>query len=78
MTLSNDAGRDCIATAEEMFTQQHDKLKQSISRDNDKHKNNIATISEWNDFIQELKRRELVEKTRMEARDRARSQANEE
>ena len=37
-----------------------------------------TTTEEWNDFIQELKRRETVEKARLEARDRARSQANDE
>lgn len=35
-------------------------------------------VAEWNEFIQELKRREMIEKERMEERDRARSQANDE
>ena len=68
VTLTNDAGMDCIATAEGTFSEQ---------RNNMQHGNNV-TISEWNDFIQELKRREASEKARMEARDRARSQANDE
>ncbi|KAL7467423.1 hypothetical protein ACHAXS_007661 [Conticribra weissflogii] len=33
---------------------------------------------EWNDFIEELKRRESLEKARAEARERARNRANEE
>jgi len=35
------------------------------------------TLDEWNDFIQELTRREALEKARSEARERARTQANE-
>ena len=35
-----------------------------------------ASSSEWTDFIQELKRREALEKAREEARDVARNQAN--
>ncbi|KAL7542788.1 hypothetical protein ACHAXR_012079 [Thalassiosira sp. AJA248-18] len=57
---------DCIATAEQIFTQQ-----QQIYRGN-KHVNDVATLAEWNDFIRELKRRETVEKARMEARYRHR------
>jgi len=60
VTLANDAGIDCIATAD------------AIS-------NNYSNQSiDWNDFIEELKRRESLEKARAEARERARSQANEE
>ena len=63
---TNDAGLDCIATAEQTFSE--------IRNDN----NTATKTEEWNDFIQELKRRETVEKARLEARDRARSQANDE
>lgn len=73
--LTNDAGMDCIATAEQVFTQQQQRIRHQSSSNN---ANYMASISEWNEFIQELKRRETVEKARMEARDRARSQANEE
>ena len=38
----------------------------------------VANLAEWRDFIEELKRRETLEKARMEARERARTQANEE
>lgn len=65
--LVNDAGMDCIATAEQSF-QSGGMCRSS----------NVATVPEWNEFIRELKRRESVEKARMEARDRARSQANDE
>ena len=61
----NDSGLDCIATAEKTFTY----MRQRLSSDD---------IAEWNEFILELKRREMIEKERMEARDRARSQANDE
>ena len=70
--LTNDAGMDCIATAEHVFTEQQQGNNRA------RKSNQSATISEWNEFIQELKRRETTEKARMEARDRARSQANEE
>mmetsp|Transcript_510 Transcript_510/g.833 ORF Transcript_510/g.833 Transcript_510/m.833 type:complete len:341 (+) Transcript_510:192-1214(+) len=66
VTVINDAGMDCIATAEQALL-----LQQENSRINN------PTLEEWNDFIQELKRRESVEKARIEARDRARTQANE-
>ena len=69
--LTNDAGLDCIATAHKVFLelQQEQQLQ---------HQNGGATMAEWNDFIHELRRREGVEKAKMEARDRARSQANDE
>ena len=67
VTLTNDAGMDCIATAEQAFSLQQHRLRQSAT-----------SLREWNDFIHELKRRESVEKARAEARDRARNQANEE
>ena len=65
---TNDAGLDCIATAEQTFSE--------IRNDNNTATN--TSTEEWNDFILELKRRETVEKARLEARDRARSQANDE
>ena len=65
VTKCNDAGMDCIATTEQTFTD----MRQRLSSDD---------IAEWNEFILELKRREMIEKERMEARDRARSQANDE
>ena len=60
---------DCIATAEEMLQ----KVQQRRS-----DVESSATVSEWRDFIEELKRRETLEKERVEARDRARNQANDE
>jgi hypothetical protein len=65
--MTNDAGLDCIATAQKVFLE----LQQSQS-------DGGAAIAEWNDFMHELRRREGVEKAKMEARDRARSQANDE
>ena len=63
----NDAGMDCISMAEQVFT----NIRQlRLSSEDD--------VAEWNEFIQELKRREMIEKERMEERDRARSQANDE
>ena len=61
----NDEGLDCIATAEQTMAQHR------VSS------NSSPTLEEWNVFIQELKRRESLEKARTEARDRARTQANE-
>lgn len=66
VTIVNDAGMDCIATAEQALSEQQ---KNTLM--------NNPTLEEWNDFIQELKRRESLEKARSEARDRARTQANE-
>ena len=69
VTLTNDAGIDCIASAEEMLQ----KVQQG--------RTNVecqATVHEWRDFIEELKRKEALEKARTEARDRARNQANDE
>ena len=60
---------DCIATAEEILQ----KVQQRRS-----DMENSASISEWKDFIEELKRKETLEKERVEARDRARNQANDE
>ena len=58
---------DCISMAEQVFT----NIRQlRLSSEDD--------VAEWNEFIQELKRREMIEKERMEERDRARSQANDE
>ena len=71
VTLTNDAGLDCVATAEQLH-QQRTSSRQSG------RKNAVATISEWKDFIQELKAREESKRARNEARDRARSQANDE
>ena len=65
----NDAGMDCISMAEQVFTNIR-QLRLSSSDDD--------VVADWNEFIQELKRREMIEKERMEERDRARSQANDE
>ncbi|KAL7439479.1 hypothetical protein ACHAXM_007093 [Skeletonema potamos] len=69
VTIVNDAGSDCIATAEQALSEQQ---KDALINNN-----NNPTLEEWNDFIQELKRRESLEKARSEARDRARTHANE-
>lgn len=79
--LTNDAGMDCIANAEAASQQQRqqDQYNSQQNRENKpRPRNNTATALEWTDFIEELKRRESLEKARMEARDRARSQANDE
>ena len=60
---------DCISMAEQVFTNIR-QLRLSSSDDD--------VVADWNEFIQELKRREMIEKERMEERDRARSQANDE
>jgi len=73
VTIVNDAGLDCIATAEQTLSEQQKKDVRMIINNN----NNSPTLEEWNDFIQERKRRESLEKARSEARDRARTQANE-
>ena len=67
--LTNDAGMDCIATAEQIFSEQSQRRA-----DNAK----TATVSEWNEFITALKRREMIEKAHIEARDRVRNQVNDE
>lgn len=67
VTLTNDAGMDCIATAEEMLQKVQGRQIESQ-----------ASGDEWRDFIEELKRKEALEKARTEARDRARTQANDE
>ena len=72
VTLTNDLGMDCIATADIVSHELQQRRQRSRNKDD------MATILEWQDFIEELKRRENLEKARMEARDRARSQANEE
>jgi hypothetical protein len=72
VTIVNDAGLDCVATAEQALSQQQQQQQQQ-------QKDSLAsTINEWSDFIQELKRRETLEKARHEAWNRARRQANEE
>eukprot|EP00970_Alexandrium_tamarense_P016749 scaffold7349_cov284-Alexandrium_tamarense.AAC.4 len=63
VTLTNDAGFDCIASAEHHLQQR--------SKSNHEHQR-------WRDFIEDLKQRETLEKARTEARERARTQANEE
>ncbi len=72
--MTNDAGLDCIAAAQKMFLefQQKQQLQHQAQLDGG------TMMAEWNDFIHELRRREGVEKAKMEARNRARSQANDE
>ena len=82
VTLTNNAGLNCIAMAEEEFAKRrcsipfddrglnNNNTRQRVSRWGD------ASSLEWTDFIQELKRRETLEKARAEARQVARSQAN--
>ncbi|KAL7483858.1 hypothetical protein ACHAW6_009504 [Cyclotella cf. meneghiniana] len=74
VTLTNDAGLDCIATAEDMM-QKIQRRRGNVSND---ATGQVVHVAEWRDFIEELKRRETLEKARMEARERARTQANEE
>jgi hypothetical protein len=49
VTIVNDAGLNCIATAEQALSQQQ---KDTLI--------NNPTMEEWNDFVQELKRRESL------------------
>ena len=65
---------DCIATAEEMLQQ----ILHRRSTTDESSTQQTATVEEWRSFIDELKRKEALEKARTEARERARTQANEE
>lgn len=80
VTLANDAGMDCIAVADAVIgtlqSPSREEERAGISKGGESCK--VEDILEWKDFIQELKRRESIEKARIEARDRARTQANEE
>jgi hypothetical protein len=64
---------DCIAAAEEEFARRRrwQAAEELTSA-------STMIVSEWTEFIQELKKRETLEKARSEARDLARSQANDE
>ena len=64
VALTNDAGLDCLAAAEEEYARRRIRGE--------------TTMSEWTDFIRELKRRGALERARDLARDLARSRANEE
>jgi hypothetical protein len=64
---------DCIATAKQALSQQQKEKESFIMNGSTSN----PTLDEWNDFIQELTRREALEKARSEARERARTQANE-
>jgi hypothetical protein len=66
---------DCIATAEEMLQQ---ILHRRSNTTDESSTQQTATVEEWRSFIDELKRKEALEKARTEARERARTQANEE
>ena len=80
VTIVNDDGLDCIATAEQALSQRQQQQQQQQQQQKDTLTNTInnGALEEWNDFLQELKRRESLEKARHEARNRARRQANEE
>lgn len=79
VTIVNDAGLDCVATAEQALSQQQQLQQQQQQKDSLANTiNNGPPLEEWNDFIQELKRRETLAKAQHEARNRARRQANEE
>jgi len=73
VTPTNDAGMDCIAAAEEEFAR---RRRRQVAEESTSASTMI--VSEWTEFIQELKKREALEKARSEARDLARSQANDE
>lgn len=82
VTIVNDAGLDCVGTAEQALSRQQQRQQQQQQQQQKdtlaSNINNDPPLEEWNDFIQELQRRETLEKARHEARNRARRQANEE
>jgi hypothetical protein len=79
VALTNDEGLDCIAMAEE-------GLETRMRIVPHRHPSGTTTngavdridVSEWTDLVDELKRRMALERTRAEARDLARSRANDE
>jgi hypothetical protein len=77
VALTNDSGLDCIAAAEEEYAR---RIRSSRARRWRRRREDAAetTMSEWTDFIRELKRRGALERARDLARDLARSRANEE
>ena len=77
VALTNDAGLDCVAAAEEEYARRRIRGSSRVRR---RRRGDAAetTMSEWTDFIRELKRRGALERARAEARDLARSRANEE
>lgn len=77
--LTNNAGLNCIVMAEEEFAKRR-CIPFEGGLNNTRHivRWGDASSTEWTDFIQELKRREALEKARAEARHVARSQANDE
>ena len=78
VALTNDAGLDCVAAAEEEYARR--RIRSSRARRWRRRREDAAetTMSEWTDFIRELKRRGALERARDLARDLARSRANEE
>jgi hypothetical protein len=90
VTLADDAGADCIAAAEEEYARCRSRRSARLRRREGAAAGGgttvggggggaaAATMSEWADFIAELKRRGALERARDLARDLARSRANEE
>jgi len=65
-----------VAAAEEEYARR--RIRGSRARRRGRGDAAETTMSEWTDFIRELKRRGALERARAEARDLARSRANEE
>ncbi|KAL3821905.1 hypothetical protein ACHAXA_008439, partial [Cyclostephanos tholiformis] len=79
VTLTNDAGLDCIATAEEELATRRTRQRRPMSLEVGGGRTSPPIdLSQWTDFVSELKRREVLERARSEARDLARSRANDE
>lgn len=89
VTLTNDDGMDCIATAEEELATRRRIRQQRRCPSSFVDAGGVAgggtttcvddiDVSEWTDFVDELRRRVALEKARSEARDLARSRANDE
>ena len=89
VTLTNDDGMDCIAPAEEELATRIRIRQQRRCPSSFVDAGGVAgggtttcvddiDVSEWTDFVDELRRRVALEKARSEARDLARSRANDE
>mmetsp|Transcript_67979 Transcript_67979/g.100875 ORF Transcript_67979/g.100875 Transcript_67979/m.100875 type:complete len:239 (-) Transcript_67979:603-1319(-) len=65
VSIVNDAGMSCVEAVQQHISSSLDDVL-------------AQQRAEWNDFLQELKRREETEKKKTQARDQARTRANEE
>ncbi len=69
---------DCIVTAEEELATRMRIRQQPEGGGTTTSVVDRIDVSEWTDFVSELKRRGALERARSEARDMARSRANDE